>query len=675
MEPFAAAAVPGPAMAAPDPTLDLARPAPRRLRAARAYAVALRIAWSYLVFDVLEFALGARWSRWARPRLHARNGRRLRDAVLRLRGLFLKAGQLASVLTGVLPEPFRAPLDALQDRVPAAPFADVEARLRAELGAGPDALFARLDRAPLASASLAQVHRATLHDGREVAVKVQHADIEAVARIDLHAIRQILRAVGAVFGVRGLRQQFHEIEAVVLAELDFEAEARNAAALARAFAAPGGVAETLAPESEAAVPEPAVPEAAVPEAPLPSEPPALRVLPGAGPSGQVAAPTVEPLAAAPAAFVPGGDGAVPPEPAPEPAPARAADPDGPAVAFPRVVPELSRRRVLTTSFEPGAKITDLAQLDAWGLDRTELATRLVDAYARMVFRDGLYHADPHPGNLLVRPDGTIVFLDFGAVGRLTEPMRRGLAEFMLGVLLRDARRVTASLGVMGFTARDPDTAAAVGKLVESVHERVLRGLDPDEFTLSDLTLDWAAAQHADTLGEMADLGVSVRDLASAFEVPRDWILLERTALLCIGVLTTLAPHLNPLQILWPHLRGIAGDAAPSITKAAGATLREAAQTLLALPRRLDHVLGLAERGELTVARGASDDVAAAVTAAGRRLVTVVAAGGSAALALAADALGHGALAAAFGVAAAGLGAVLVGSLAAARRRRLKALRR
>ena len=587
----------------PPPVLvPTARPAPRRLRSLRAYGVALRIAWSYVVFDALEFVLGARWSRWARPRLHARNGRRLRDAVLRLRGLFLKAGQLASVLTGVLPEPFRAPLDAVQDRVPGAPFAEVEARLRAELGAEPDALFARLDRAPLASASLAQVHRAALADGREVAVKVQHADIEAIARVDLHAIRQILRAVGVAFGVRGLRQQFREIEAIVTAELDFEAEARNTVALAEAFGAPD--------DGDSAVP--------------------THAAPGLG---------------------------------------------EPGVAFPRVVPALSRRRVLTTSFEPGVKITDLAQLAAWGVDRTALATRLVDAYARMIFRDGLYHADPHPGNLLVRPDGTIVFLDFGAVGRLSEPMRRGLAEFMLGVLLRDARRVTESLGVMGFVARDPDTAAAVGKLVEGVHERVLQGLDPDAFRLSDLTLDWAAAQHAETLGEMADLGVSVRDLASAFEVPRDWILLERTALLCIGVLTTLAPDLNPLQILWPHLRGVAGEAAPAISKAARASFGEAGRALLALPRRLDHVLGLAERGELSVATGDGRLVAAAVADAGRRLVAVVALGGSAALALAADALGRGALATGVGVFAAGLGTWLAGSLAAARRRRLKALRR
>ena len=581
---------------APLSPIGTARPTPTRFRRVRAYAVAARVGLSYVAFEVVEFVLGAGWSRWARPRLHARNGRRVRDAVLRLRGLFLKAGQLASVLTGFLPEPFRRPLDALQDRVPGSAYAGVADRIRGELGAEPDALFASIDRAPIASASLAQVHRAVLADGRTVAVKVQHADIEAVAEVDLRAIERILRVVGGVFGVRGLREQLAEIEAVIRAELDFSAEAVHTTELAA----------VLAPAAEDTM----------------SEAPALD-----------------------------------------------------RVAVPSVIPHLSRRRVLTTTFEPGVKITDLEQLAAWGVDRRELAGRLVDAYARMVFRDGVYHADPHPGNLLVRADGTLVFLDFGAVGRLTEPMRRGLAEFMLGVLLRDARRVTESLGVMGFVARDADGAAAIATLVERVHERILKGLDPADFKLSDLTLDWAAAQHADTFDEMADLGISVRDLAGAFEVPKDWILIERTVLLIIGVLTQLAPDFNPLERVWPHLRSLAGDDAPSLTSTATATLREAAQTALTLPRRIDTVLGLAERGELRVASSAPDGIADAIGTAGRRLVWTVAAGGGAALALAADAVGRGALAGGFWTMSGVFGAALVGSLAGARRARLKALRR
>ena len=125
-----------------------------------------------------------------------------------------------------------------------------------------------------------------------------------------------------------------------------------------------------------------------------------------------------------------------------------------------------------------------------------------------------------------------------------------------GVLARDAGRVTAALGLMGFVAdgRGGAADAAVLALVEGVHERILRGIDPDAFRLGDLTLEYALETHAETFGDMADLGVSVGDLASAFRVPRDWILLERTALLLIGLCTTLDPDANPLRVLRPPHR-------------------------------------------------------------------------------------------------------------------------
>ena len=82
------------------------------------------------------------------------------------------------------------------------------------------------------------------------------------------------------------------------------------------------------------------------------------------------------------------------------------------------MPERSTRRVLTTEFIDGAKVTDFAALEALGLDRRTVAERVVSAYCRMIFVDGVYHADPHPGNMFVAPDGAIVFVDFGAVGEM-----------------------------------------------------------------------------------------------------------------------------------------------------------------------------------------------------------------------------------------------------------------
>ena len=626
----------GTAAAVAPVVIETARPARRRFRLARAYAAALRVALSYLAFALTARVRGARWAARRRPALHARNGRRVRASILRLRGLFVKAGQLASVLTNLLPEPFRVELEGLQDRVPASPPASVRARVVAELGAPPEALFDGFSEWPVASASLAQVHRARLAvavpsgvavavpggvavpsgtpealgsgapginaaggDGlaggslaaprladtdrqpeaawRDVAVKVQHADIDAIARIDLRAIETILRAVGRWFGIRGLRDQFREIEAVILEELDFRREAANAAEIAQNL--------------------------------------------------------------------------------------------GPGVSVPAVVPERSSRRVMTTAFVDGVKAGDLAALDAAGVDRLALAERILDAYGAMIFRDGLYHADPHPGNLLVRPDAAmpdgfeLVFLDFGAVARLTPAMQTGLAEMIAGVLARDPARVTAALATMGFVADagSLEADAAVAALVEGVHERVLRGLDVRALRLGDLTLELALETHAQTWDDMADLGVSVTDLASAFRVPRDWILLERTALLLIGLCGAIAPDVNPLTTIEPYIRPLTREAAAGTAGAVWDRVQTEARRLVALPGRLDRVLAQAEAGALVVRQpdvaAATDRLAAAV----RSLAWSVGAVGAGAVGYAAWSGGAGALAVALAALAAACG---VGALRA-----------
>ncbi|HEX9951287.1 MAG TPA: AarF/ABC1/UbiB kinase family protein, partial [Rubricoccaceae bacterium] len=464
--------------------------------------------------------------------------------------------------TTVLPEPFRAELDGLQDRVPAGPFEAVRARIVEELGSEPDALFATFDRAPVASASLAQVHRATLPDGRQVAVKVQHADIEAIAALDLRAIQTILRVVGRVFGIRGLREQMRQIELVIAEELDFTREASNLAAIAARFEGVRGV------------------------------------------------------------------------------------------AFPEAIPERSARRVLTTTWQDGIRSGDLVALDTAGIDRAALAERLLATYGRMIFEDGLYHADPHPGNLLVRPTpgdpaGTLVFLDFGAVATLTPDMRRGLAEMVASVLARDARRVTAALLTMGFEPTGQGASAeAVAAFVEGVHASVLDGINPLALRFDDLSLSFAMQAQADAFGQMKAAGVSVRDLAGAYRVPKDWILLERTALLLLGLGAALAPGLNPLRVLAPIIEPLARGAAPDIFASFGDRLVAGVQRLFALPETAARAVERVDRGEVRLPEiearlGAEAD---RVVAAARGVVWAVFAAGAGAVGYAAHVHGDGILA-------------------------------
>src|SRR5205814_733270 len=126
---------------------------------------------------------------------HRRNARRVEAAIVALQGLFIKVGQLISIMANFLPEAFRRELQGLQDNVPPRPYADIEARLREEFGGrSPSDVFAEFDPQPVASASIGQVHLTRLRTGEKVAVKVQYPDIETTVRTDL-------RALGRIFAV------------------------------------------------------------------------------------------------------------------------------------------------------------------------------------------------------------------------------------------------------------------------------------------------------------------------------------------------------------------------------------------------------------------------------------------------------------------------------------------
>lgn len=481
----------------------------RRLRLFKAYFVTARVLLSYAGFRGAALVRGPDWAAARRAAHHRRNARRVVDLILDLNGLFIKVGQLISILTNFLPEDFRRELEALQDQLPPRPLAEVERRIRHEFGQPTGALFATFEATPLASASLAQVHAATLADGRRVAVKVQHPDIEETARMDLRTIRRLLAVVGTIIRIRGLYDQYLELEAMIRAELDFAQEARHLEAIAAHFR------------------------------------------------------------------------------------------DDPEVGFPDVVPERSTRRVLTTTFVDGIKVTDLDALDAAGIDREALAARIVRAYCQMIFVDGLYHADPHPGNLLVRPDGQVVFLDFGAVAALSPEMKAGAAEFVMGLLHRDAERITAALRRAGFIARDGH-ADTVDALIDYVHEHLLADLSLEAFRLQDLNLSAAMEAKMALLMDMHRLGASFRELTATFRVPKDVALLARTLVLLMGLCTHLAPSLNPVAVVRPYLEAFVLGPERNWKRLLGGVIRETALAAVTLPGEVRRLLAQARRGEVRV---------------------------------------------------------------------------
>lgn len=439
---------------------------------------------------------------------HRANARLVERTILRLNGLFIKVGQLISILTNFLPEAFREGLEGLQDQLPARPVDQIVTRLRAEFGRGPKELFASWNPIPIASASLAQVHEATLPDGRRVAVKVQHADIDEIVRLDLAAIRRILRIVQWFTRVRGLESYHSEVRAMVLEELDFTREAAHIERIGARFA------------------------------------------------------------------------------------------EAPMIDCPVVVREYSSRRVLTTEFVDGTKVSDLVTLGALGIDRAALADRILRAYCQMIFVDGEYHADPHPGNILVRPDGGVVFLDFGAVGVLSRDMKEGIPIFLEGVIARDPHRITSALRRMGFVARAGTTGDTAERVIEYFQRRFLEQVTIESWSLRDVQVDMRTKLEA--MADLRKLDVSFRQLTSTFQVPKDWVLLERTLLLLLGLCTHLSPAMNPMQTIQPYLEEFVLGKERDWTALVRSSMKEMALSAITIPEGLNRFLARSNHGELEI---------------------------------------------------------------------------
>lgn len=121
----------------------------------------------------------------------------------------------------------------------------------------------------------------------------------------------------------------------------------------------------------------------------------------------------------------------------------------PTVVIPELIPELTSRHVLSMEYIPGTKITDIAALEAMGLDREKIVSRVHRIFFKMLLKDSVYHADPHPGNVSVTPDGKIILYDFGMVGRIDDDTRLKLIRLYLGLIEKDPARAVNVLIDLG----------------------------------------------------------------------------------------------------------------------------------------------------------------------------------------------------------------------------------
>jgi predicted unusual protein kinase regulating ubiquinone biosynthesis (AarF/ABC1/UbiB family) len=326
------------------------------------------------------------------PGFHQRRARRLARTIPTLGPTFVKIGQVFSARPDVVPEPYLGELAALTDRVPAVPFARIEAELIEAYGGPAEEVFERFEREPLAAGSLGQVYRAG-HQGRDVVVKVLRPGVEALVGHDVRFVRRLLSFVERRWAhpqLRGVHVALDEFERRIAAEMDFEQEAAYCRAIGRAFER------------------------------------------------------------------------------------------NPRVVVPRVVDAMVRRRALVLEFVEGTRVDQLEPLIRAGrVDPERVVDEVIEAYIQMMLVDGIFHADPHPGNLLVRDDGALVLLDFGMVIEVDPVMRRHLVHTALAAVSGDSNRVVDGFFALGIVEPGTDRET-IRRLVALLLEMTERGAAVEE---------------------------------------------------------------------------------------------------------------------------------------------------------------------------------------------------
>ena len=407
-------------------------------------------------------------------------------------GIFVKLGQVASTRSDVLPASWCAELALLRSSAEPQPEDVIRPHLTDQLGAPPEQVFSSFDWTPLASASIAQIYRATLRTGEDVVVKVQRTGLDDMIATDRAAIMQLANLIqrrtplGLSVQPADLAAEFIES---VAEELDFDIEAGNALEL------------------------------------------------GVG----------------------------------------LADVDG--IRIPTVHREMSTKNVLVEEFVAAPSIGDPATLEALGERRVEVADRLIDAFLRQIFDVGVFHADPHPGNILIEPDGTIVLIDLGAVGRIGPGHRVAVLDLLAAAAAADAPALRQALDRIALFDRRLDT-------------RVL-----------DAALEGFLGHHMSagggiTAAAFEDLATLIGDFG--IRLPPWFGTLTRTMVSLEGTLTTIDPEFSLVDSARAHAeRTMRAPSVSGLKESVEHELLHQLPRLKRVPERIDDLFGQLVAGQLS----------------------------------------------------------------------------
>ncbi|KAL6594315.1 hypothetical protein ACP70R_048508 [Stipagrostis hirtigluma subsp. patula] len=320
------------------------------------FVVSLRIR---VLFDNAKWAYPGGFSEEKQKIRRGKTASWLREQVLQLGPTFIKLGQLSSTRSDLFPREFVDELAKLQDRVPAFSPEKAKAFIEKEMGCPIEVAFKEFEDRPIAAASLGQVHRAVLHNGERVAVKVQRPGLKRLFDIDLKNLKLVAEYFQRSETLGGPSRDwigiYEECSKILYQEIDYINEGKNADRFRRDFR------------------------------------------------------------------------------------------NIKWVRVPLIMWDYTTEKVLTLEYVPGIKINNLGLLDSQGYSRSLIASRAIESYLIQILRTGFFHADPHPGNLAVDKDGSLIYYDFGMMGEIKSFTRERLLSLFYSVYEKDANKVMKAL--------------------------------------------------------------------------------------------------------------------------------------------------------------------------------------------------------------------------------------
>ena len=425
---------------------------------------------------------------------------RLADELEAMGPTFVKLGQLLSSRVDLLTPAYVDALSRLQDNVEPFPFEQVEEIVSDELEVRLSRVFPTFEHTPLAAASLGQVHRATLRDGREVVVKVQRPGVRRQVLDDMEVLADLAEVLDARtdLGRYGLADMLEEFRKSLLDELDYHREADNLTTIGRILE------------------------------------------------------------------------------------------DYPSIVVPKPFPDYSGGRVLTMEYVEGRKITDLGPLGQLELDGAPLADDLFAAYLEQVLVEGIFHADPHPGNVLLTPDGRIALLDIGMVARIAPAYRERLVKLFLA--LADGR---------------PDEVARVARTLGE--ELVDYDADAFERAVTEIVGRSAEASLADLDVGAVVLQLTRRAGEAGLKMDPEMVMLGKALLNLDQVAATLDPAFEPRDALRRHTTDLMKSSMKTSPAAMFASVLEAKEFVEALPGRVNRAFDAVGNGHFELRVKAFDE--------------------------------------------------------------------